>query len=106
MNFKLNANSALVQSNLGYGQLGILYLTVSPAVYTTLSVTVFIPLVNPGATAIITAGATAAVITNERWSFADATALFKKYDSVDKFLNKMLLVAVDKILYAPSKPSI
>ena len=97
MNFKLNANSALVQSNLGYGQLGILYLTVSPAVYNTLSTTVFIPTVNPGATSIITAGATVTVIANERRFFANATALFKQYDSADKFLKKMLLVAVDEM---------
>ena len=65
VHFKLNANSSLVQSNLRYGQLGLLYLTVSSSVYNTLSATVFIPSVNPGATAIIAAGATAAVITNK-----------------------------------------
>ena len=97
MNFKLNANSALVQSNLGYGQLGILYLTVSPAVYNTLSTTVFIPTVNPGATSIITAGATAAVIANKRRSFADTTALFKQYNSADKSLKQMLPGAFEKM---------
>ena len=96
VHFKLNANSASIQSNFGDGHLGLLFLTVSPAVYNTLSTTAFVPPVNPSATAIITAGATAAATANERWSFTDATALFKKYDSVDKFLNKMLLVAVEK----------
>ena len=96
MNFKLNAKSSSVQSNLGYGQLGLLYLTVSPSVYNTLSATVFTPPVNPGATAIITPGATAADVSNERRSFADATALFKQYDSVNKALKQMLLKAVKK----------
>ena len=86
VHFKLNENSASVQSNLGYGQLGLLYLTVSPDVYNTLSATVVILLVNPGSTAIITAGATTAVIANERRSFAGATALFKLYDSAKKSL--------------------
>ena len=79
--FKMNANSTSNQSNIGDGQLGLLFLTVSPADYNTLYVTAFVPLVNPGATAIITSGATAAVIANERCSFTDATTLFKQYDS-------------------------
>ena len=96
VHFKLNANFASVKSNLGDVQLGLLYLTVSPDVYNTLSATIFIPPVNPGATAIITAGATATVIANERRSFVDATALFKQYDSSDKAFNQMLLGAVEK----------
>ena len=32
MHMKLNSNAVLVQSNLGCGTLGLLYLTVSPAV--------------------------------------------------------------------------
>ena len=95
VHFKLNENSALVQSNLGYGQLGLLYLTVSPDAYNTLSATIFIPPVNPGATAIITSGAT--VVANERRSFANATALFKQYDSSDKALKKMIIGAVDEM---------
>ena len=97
VHFKLNANFASVQYNLGDGKLGLLYLTVSPSIYNSLSATVFVPLVNPGATAIITAGSTAAVIANERRSFADAIALFKRYDSVNKSLKQMLLGAFDEI---------
>ena len=41
VNLKLNSNSASVQSTLGCGTLG-LQLTVSPAVYNTLSVTPFV----------------------------------------------------------------
>ena len=97
VHFKLNSNSASVQSNLGYGQLGLLYLTVSPSVYNTLFAIVFIPPVNPGATTIITAGSTSAAIANELRSFADATALFKQYDSADKSLKKMLLIKVEEM---------
>ena len=64
VHLKLNANYASVQSNLGDGQLGLLFLTVSPSVYNTLFATTFIPPVNPGTTAIINASATVAVIVN------------------------------------------
>ena len=47
IHLKLNSNAASVQSNLGCGTLGILFLTVSPAVYATLSTTKFVPPVNP-----------------------------------------------------------
>ena len=70
---------------------------VSPDVYNTLSTTIFIPPVNPGATAIITAGANANVIANKHQSFVETTALFKQYGSADKSLKKMLLGAVDKM---------
>jgi hypothetical protein len=50
---QLNANAALVQSHLGNGVLGLLYLTVSPAVYVNLSAVPFLPPVNPGPTPII-----------------------------------------------------
>ena len=95
--FKLNANSALVQSDLGNGKHGILFLTVSPAVYNTFSATAFIPPVNPGTTAIITAGATAVVIANERQSFTDTTALFKKHNFANKSLKQILLGNIDKM---------
>ena len=48
LNLQLNANAASVQSNLGDGQLGLLALTVSPAVFNTLSAVAFVQPVNPG----------------------------------------------------------
>ena len=45
---KLNANAASVYSHLGNGRLGLLYLTVTPEVYNTLSETPFNPPTNPG----------------------------------------------------------
>ena len=97
VHFKLNANSASIQSNIGDGQLGLLFLMVSPAVYNTLSATAFVPPVNPGAAAIITTGATAAVIVNERCSFTDAATLFKQYDSANKSLKQIIFGAVDEM---------
>ena len=42
VNLKLNSNSAYVQSNLGCGTLGLLQLTVSPAIYNPFSSIAFI----------------------------------------------------------------
>ena len=53
VNLKLNSNSASVQSNLGCGTLGLLQLTVSTAVYNTLSVTPFVVPVNHCSVSII-----------------------------------------------------
>ena len=93
--FKLNANSSSIQSDIGDGQLRLLFLTVSLDVYNTLSATDFVPQVNLDANTIITASAAVAVIANKRRSFTDATALFKQYDSSEKSLNQMLISAVD-----------
>ena len=62
VNLKLNSNSASVQSNLGCGTLGLLQLTVSPAIYNTVLSTTFIVPVNPGSVPIILANATGAQI--------------------------------------------
>lgn len=95
VHLKLNANAASVRSNLGNGQLGLLYLTVSPAVYATLSPIAFVPPVNPGAQPTIPIGANATASANIRRTFDEATAIFKEYDSADKALKQILLGAVD-----------
>ena len=64
LNLQLNVNTASVQSNLGDGLLGLLYLTISSAEYNTLSAVAFIVPVNPGTGPIIPAGATAALISS------------------------------------------
>ena len=67
IHLKLNYNSASVQSNLGCGTLGLLFLTVSPAVYATLSTTTFVPPVNPGPEPSIPTGLTSDVIADLRY---------------------------------------
>ena len=47
IHLKLNSNAASVQSNIVCGTHGLLFLTVSPAVYTNLSTTTFVLPVNP-----------------------------------------------------------
>ena len=91
VNLKLNSNSASFQSNLGCGTLGLLELTVSPAVYNTLSSTAFIVPVNPSSVSITPESFTCAKITELRYDFDTTSALFNKYDHTDKALLQILL---------------
>ena len=97
VNLKLNSNSASVQSNLGCGTLGLLQLTVSPAVYNTLLSTAFIVPVNPGSVPIIPANFTGAQVIELLYAFDTASALFNEYDRTYKALRKILLSTVDEI---------
>ena len=97
VNLKLNSNAASVQSNLGCGILSLLQLTVLPAVYNTLSVTTFVVPINPGSSPDIPANSMGAQITELRYDFDTAAALFNEYDRTDKALRQILLNTVDEI---------
>jgi hypothetical protein len=95
VHLKLNTNAASVQSHLGNGLLGLLYLTVSPAVYNTQSAVNFTPPANPGPSPIIPANSTGPQIADIRRQHDIATALYKQYDATDKALKSLLIAAVD-----------
>ena len=76
IHLKLNSDAASVQSNLGCGTLGLLFLTVLPAVYATLSTITFVPPVNPGSEPIIPTGTTGAVISDLRYRHTETTKIF------------------------------
>ena len=97
VNFKLNSNSASVQSNLGCGTLCLLQLTVLPAVYNNLSLIPFILPVNPGSVPIIPANSTGAQITKLCYAFNTTSTIFNDYDRTDKALQQILLSTVDKM---------
>ena len=78
IHLKLNSNATSVQYNLRCGTLGLLFLTVSPAVYTTLSTIAFVLPVNPGPEPSIPTGANGAAITDLRYHHAEATKIFTK----------------------------
>ena len=86
VNLKLNSNAVCVQPNLSCGTLGILKLTVSPAVYNILSVTAFVVPVNPGSAPDIPANSTGTQITTLCYAFNTAAALFNEYNRIDKAL--------------------
>ena len=93
----LSSNAAPIQSNLGCGTMGLIYLTISPTVYATLSATLFIPPHSPGATATIPYTATALQTSSICQAHKDSQEIFKEYDNTDKALKNILISAVDDI---------
>ena len=106
LHLKLNANAASVQSNLGDGNQGLIYLTVSDAVYATLSDVEFIEPLNPGTTPVYAARATAAQISQTRTDFIENRKNFNQYNNTDKALKQLLLSAVDDMFLKTLKNSI
>ena len=97
IHLKLNSDAASVQSNIGCGTIGLLLLTVSPAVYATLSTIAFVPPVNPGPEPSIPTGATGAVIADLRYCHIESTKIFTEYENTDKALRQLLLGSADEL---------
>ena len=97
IHLKLNSNAASVQSYLGCGTLGLLFLPVLPVVYATLSTTTFVLPVNPGPEPSIPTVLTSAVISDLRYNHTEATKIFTEYENTDKALRQLLLASIDKI---------
>ena len=97
INLKLDSKAESVQSHLGCGTLGILFLTVSLAVYAPLSTIVFVTPVNPGTQPNIPTGATGSVIADLRYHQAEATKIFIEYKKIGKALCQILLVSTEKL---------
>ena len=95
MHLCLNANAASIVSHLGNGRLGLLFLTVQPAVYDTLSAIPFVPPLNPAPVVTYIALATQHQIRAADAAHALATRLFQQYDATDRALKQQLLGAVD-----------
>ena len=89
--------SVISQSNLGCGTLGLLFLTVSTAVYATLSTTEFVPPVNPGPKPIIPTGSTVSAIADLRYHYTESTKIFTEYENTDKALWQLLLASTDEL---------
>jgi len=106
LHLKLNANAASVQSNLGDGNQGLIYLTVTDAVYATLSDVPFIEPINPGTAPIYGARASAAQISQARTDFIENRKNFNQYNNTDKALKQLLLSAVDDMFLKTLKNSI
>jgi len=95
VHLKLNTNAASVHSHLGDERLGLLYLTVTPAVYNTQSNIPFMPPTNLGPIPMIPNNATAHQINEINRQFNRATALYKKYNDIDKAMKSLLISAID-----------
>ena len=95
VHLKFNWNAASVQLNLGWGTLVLLQLTVSPAIYATLSYSAFIAPVNPGAEPTITSIVSVPHITKLCYAYDVATAFFNNYSQTNKALRQILIAAVN-----------
>ena len=94
LNLQLNANAASVQSNLGDGQLGLLFLTVTPEEYNLLSNTVFVPPPNPGNAPVLPGGATGPQISAIIRQHTNDTHVFREYLATDKALKQQVIGAI------------
>ena len=96
LHLTLNTNAASVHSNRGNGQLGLMFLTLSGAVYATLSSTPFVPPVNPGQNPDMTLGVTGPQIAEIRRKHKEALDEFTTYSNTDKALKSQLIAAVEE----------
>ena len=91
---KNNANAASVVSHLGNGHLGLLYLTVTPAVFLTVCTVEFVQPVNPGPNPVYPPGAIQFQIQAINALRVQSTKDLKQYDATDRALKQQLLGTV------------
>ena len=96
VHLKLNTNAESVHSHLGNSKLGLLFLTIAPAIYNTQSNIFFVPPANTGPYTVIPQGLTAAQIADTRRQYDVDSDLYTKYDMTGKALKSLLIAALDK----------
>ena len=97
MHLKLNANVASVQSNLGDGNNGVIYLTVTDEIYNTISDVPFIKPTNPGIVPTFPRNASTRLHMEIRRDFDENRRVFNQFKNTDKALKQFLILAVDDI---------
>jgi hypothetical protein len=95
MHLQLNANAASVQSNLGNGQLGLLAITVSDAVYATLSALPCVVPVNPGSTPNVPPGTNAANTAFIVRGHTAALRIFREWITTDNAIKQQIISCVE-----------
>jgi hypothetical protein len=99
VNLQVNANAASVTSDHGYGTLGLLALTGTPAVYNTLTDTPFEVPINPGPNPAIPANATGAQIEANTRAHKENLQIWREYFATNKALKQQLLSAIQEMYY-------
>jgi hypothetical protein len=100
LHLKLNDNAVKVHSNLGNGLLGYLGVTLTPAIYDTISTQHFVILPNPGAVPFFPADATGLQISNIRLLFREQFSAVKKYMDVCNSISALILEVIDPVYLA------
>jgi hypothetical protein len=98
---KLNANALTIDSTVGGGTKGHLFLLTSVAAYTTLVGTAYVLPVNPGPLPNYPPAASAAAINAATLDHSNAMATFRTSRNVDTALRNMLLELVEPQFLAP-----
>ena len=97
VHLKLNANAASMHSNRGNGKIGLLFLTLQPAVLNTLSTPHFDPPTNPGPNPTIPEKSTSSQIADLRRTHDFQLEEFNQFDQADKALKSILINTFDEI---------
>jgi hypothetical protein len=100
LHLKLNENAVKVHSNLGNGLLGYLGVTVTPAIFDTLSAAPFVIPPNPSTAPIFPADATGPQIANLRQVFKEEFASFKRYMDVCNAISALIIEVIDPVYLA------
>ena len=96
LQLKLNTNAASIYLHRGNGRLGLLFLTVKPAVYNTqYTVTLDLP-TNPGQNPTIPIGFTGLKIADIRCRHKDQVDEFQMYQQTDQTLKTILIASIDE----------
>jgi hypothetical protein len=91
----LNTNAMSVASYEGGGRHGHLGIIMTNKEYFAIVVDIFPVPVNPGPSAPVVAGMTAAVIAETTRLHRDATQVYRTYNNVDQAIKKLLIEAFD-----------
>eukprot|EP00586_Coscinodiscus_wailesii_P001561 CAMPEP_0172482082 /NCGR_PEP_ID=MMETSP1066-20121228/8359_1 /TAXON_ID=671091 /ORGANISM="Coscinodiscus wailesii, Strain CCMP2513" /LENGTH=367 /DNA_ID=CAMNT_0013244955 /DNA_START=131 /DNA_END=1234 /DNA_ORIENTATION=+ len=102
---ELNANASSIQSTLGDCVNGLLYLTLTPQQYATVSGVPFTVPVHPGPRSVIPENASPAQIAQLKTAYDMMTNVWLEYTNTDKALKQQLLRAVEDIYLRDIKHS-
>jgi hypothetical protein len=91
----LNTNAMSVASYEGGGRHGHLGIIMNNEEYFAIAIDVFPVPANPGPSAAVVAGMTAAVIAETTRLYRKATQVYRTYHNVDQAINKLLIEAFD-----------
>ena len=101
----LNLNASSVKTNLRFGALGHLCLTLSLTVYATLLAAPVVPPPNPRAAPVIPVGTTGPISASLQYAHNAATVVFNMFQHMDRALHQKLMVAIeDKFLHVLHSP--
>ena len=96
VHFQLNTNAASMHFHFGNGRLGLLYLTVTPAMYNMKSAMTFVLPENLGSEPTELEGSTGLKIVYIKQTYRHKSMLFKEFDDKSKAIKTLLVSAINE----------